>query len=191
MPADAPARQRRGRLPRAYYVTAALLPLVLLGAYGVWLAGRSGMLAAPSARVGDPAPAFSLVDLDGDPLRLADLAGRPVVVNFWASWCGPCVEEFPLLAEAAERHQAAGLAVIGIVYQDRSEAARQFMARMGAGWPAAMDPGGRVAASYGIHGPPETFFIDAEGVVRGRQIGQLHRADLERQLALILDGRHP
>lgn len=191
MPADAPTRQRHGRLPRAYYVAAALLPLVLLAAYGVWLAGRSGMLAAPSARVGEPAPAFSLVDLDGDPVRLADLAGRPVVVNFWASWCGPCVEEFPLLAEAAEQHQASGLAVIGIVYQDRSEAARGFMARMGAGWPAAMDPGGSVAARYGIHGPPETFFIDGEGVVRGRQIGQLGAADLERQLALIVDGSHP
>jgi thiol-disulfide isomerase/thioredoxin len=76
------------------------------------------------------APEFAVTDLDGNPIQLADLAGRPVIVNFWASWCPPCIEEFPLLKSAAERHADDGLVVIGIVHRDRSEAARAFMSRM-------------------------------------------------------------
>jgi cytochrome c biogenesis protein CcmG/thiol:disulfide interchange protein DsbE len=171
------------RLPRGWLVAAALLPLVLLAAW----AGIAMSRLDPGGRVGTVAPDFALVDLEGDPVSLADLRGRPVIVNFWASWCAPCVEEFPLLRDAAEAHAADGLALVGIVYQDRSEAARGFMARFDAGWPAAMDPGGVVAAEYGIYGPPETFFIDRSGVIASRQIGRLSAADLERKLAAIID----
>ncbi|MEP6807943.1 MAG: TlpA disulfide reductase family protein, partial [Chloroflexota bacterium] len=124
----------------------------------------------------------------GNPVRLAELRGRPVIVNFWASWCGPCVEEFPLLTDAATAHRADGLVVVGIVYQDRSEAAREFVGRMGATWTAAMDPGDRVAARYGIVGPPDTFFIDRSGRIAARQIGQLSAADMQAGLSQILEG---
>jgi cytochrome c biogenesis protein CcmG/thiol:disulfide interchange protein DsbE len=182
---SAAGAQRLGSgVPRRWLVIAAVLPLVLLAGWGALLIGRN---AAPAgARVGMEAPDFALADLDGNPLQLGDLRGRPVIVNFWASWCGPCVEEFPLLQAAAARHRAEGLAVVGIVYRDNSEAARDFMARLGATWPAAMDPGEQVAESFGIYGPPESFFIDRNGVVRGRQIGQLSASDLDRQLALAL-----
>ena len=91
-----------------------------------------------------------------------------------------------MIRAATERHAAEDVAVVGIVYRDNSEAARRFMSRMGATWPAAMDPGEQVAQAFGIYGPPETFFIDANGVVRGRQIGQLTPTDLERQLTQVL-----
>ena len=171
------------RLPRGWLVAAAIIPLLLLAAWG----GAAMIRLDAGGRIGTVAPDFALVDLDGDPVRLADLRGRPVIVNFWASWCAPCVEEFPLLREAAETHAADGLALVGIVYQDRSEAARDFMARFGAEWPAVMDPGGAVAARYGIYGPPETFFIDRSGVITARQIGGLSASDLERKLAVIID----
>ncbi len=184
MTATAVAGGRTSTLPRHWLVVGAVLPLVLLVASGAVLAARSS--PGSGARIGQVAPDFALSDLDGNPLRLADLRGHPVIVNFWASWCGPCVDEFPLLRNAQETHGPHGLVVVGIVFRDNSEAARAFMTRMGAGWAAAMDPGEQVADSYGIHGPPETFFIDGAGVVRGRQIGQLGGADLQRQLALIL-----
>src|SRR5574338_132446 len=176
---------RTTRLPRAWLVVAFLLPLILLGAWGAWLAGRTAD-DGTAARVGHPAPAFALADLDGNPVRLADLRGRPVLLNFWASWCGPCLDEFPLLTAAAERSDAADLAIVGVVYHDNSEAARTFMRRMGADWATAMDPGDAVAQAYGIYGPPETFFIDRDGILAGRQVGQLTGSDLDRQLALIL-----
>ena len=171
------------RLPLRWYVVAALAPIVLLAAWGLLLVLRP---AASVARIGEPAPDFVLADLNGNPLRLADLAGRPVIVNFWASWCGDCVEEFPMLTAAAGEHGADGLAVVGIVFRDRSEAAREFMMRMAADWPAAMDPGEAVAQRYGVIGPPATFFVDRDGFVVGRQIGRLGPADLERGLAGIL-----
>ncbi len=176
---EAPAR----RLPRAYLVVAAVLPLLLLALYVALLNRVSAPLGA---QIGQPAPSFALADLNGKPLRLADLSGRPVVVNFWASWCGPCVEEFPLLQRARAAHASDGLAVVGIIYQDQSEPARAFMRRMGATWPAAMDPGGKVASDYGIYGPPETFFIGRDGRVVGHQIGQFSARDLDQQIAAIL-----
>jgi cytochrome c biogenesis protein CcmG/thiol:disulfide interchange protein DsbE len=175
----------RPRPSRARLVVAAVLPVALLAGWAALLATRSLPTAGP--QVGDPAPDFALADLDGQPLRLADLGGRPVIVNFWASWCGPCVEEFPILDRALREHRQDGLVVVGIVVRDNSEAARGFMTRMGARWPAAMDPGEEIARRFGIYAPPETFFIDADGTIAARQIGQLTAADLDRQLALILD----
>jgi cytochrome c biogenesis protein CcmG, thiol:disulfide interchange protein DsbE len=173
------------RLPLAHLVVAATLPVLLLGILAIVLLTRSP--ATPRAIVGSAAPDFVLADLDGNPLRLDDLRGRPVLVNFWASWCGPCVEEFPLLRDAAARHADDGLAIVGIVYQDRSEAARGFMQRNGATWPAAMDPGERVAAAYGILAPPETFFIGRDGTIVARHIGQFSAASLEENLMAIIE----
>jgi cytochrome c biogenesis protein CcmG/thiol:disulfide interchange protein DsbE len=173
------------RLPRGYLVAAASVPLVVLG---LWAAVTALPLLAPAgASIGEEAPDFTLTDLDGNPVALAALRGRPVIVNFWASWCVPCVAEFPLLQGAAERHNDDGLVIVGIVYRDDAAAAGEFMERMGASWPAAMDPGETVARRYGVYGPPESFFIGRDGVVAGRQIGELSARDLERQLATIMD----
>ena len=183
-PAQRPRTDLR-RLPMGVLVAAAVLPLLLLVGLVAWVVARQ---ASPSpTAIGAMAPDFVLADLDGVPVRLADLRGRPVIVNFWASWCGPCVEEFPLLRAAAETHAADGLAIVGIVYQDRSEAARDFMARNGGTWPAAMDPGGTVAAAYGMLGPPETYFIGRDGRIVARQIGQISQASLDEKLAAIID----
>ena len=177
---------RQPGLSLRWRVVGAVLPLILLAAW----AGTMLVIRGPSAaglQIGQPAPDFALTDLDGNALRLSDLRGQPVIVNFWASWCGPCVDEFPVLEQAIARHQAEELAVVGIVFRDNSEAARDFMARMGASWTAAMDPGELTAQSFGVLAPPESIFIDRDGIVRGRQIGQLTANDLERQLALTLE----
>lgn len=160
-----------------------MVPIILLAVLGVVLLTRGSPVGAT---IGAQAPRFALSDLDGNEIRLSDLRGRPVIVNFWATWCGPCVEEFPLLEQAASEHAVDGLAVIGIVYRDNADGVRAFMDRMGASWPAVMDPGEKVAQEYGIFGPPESFFIDAGGTILARQIGQLSAADLERHLAQIL-----
>jgi cytochrome c biogenesis protein CcmG/thiol:disulfide interchange protein DsbE len=175
------------RLPRRFLVYAALLPFIVLGAAAFALFLR-GSTVSPTT-VGSMAPDFSLTDLEGDQVSLADLRGQPVIVNFWASWCGPCVEEFPLLRAAADEHADDGLVVLGIVYQDRSGAARAFMARHGATWPALMDPDERVARAYNIFAPPETYFIGRDGRIVARQIGQFTTAgSLEAKVAAIMDG---
>lgn len=166
-------------------MVAVVTPLVLVAILGsLWVAGAG--LLTPALRVGDRAPQFALADLDGRPVRLSDYAGRPVIVNFWASWCLDCVEEFPLLAEALDAHEGEGLVVIGIVYRDRSEAARAFADQLGATWPLVMDPGEAVARAYGVFGPPESWLIGGDGVVVGRQIGPFTREGLEAQLDRLL-----
>jgi cytochrome c biogenesis protein CcmG/thiol:disulfide interchange protein DsbE len=154
-----------------------LLAVVLV----VFVAGGAGLLT-PALRVGDRAPDFALADLDGEPVRLADYVGRPVLLNFWASWCLPCVEEFPILAEALEVHADIGLAVIGIVYRDRSEAARAFGEQLGATWPLVMDPGERVARAYGVFGPPESWLIGPDGTLISRHIGPFTAEELAAEL---------
>lgn len=173
------------RLSLRHLLLAASLPLIGLAIAGALLIGRLPV-ASPTS-IGNIAPDFALADLDGNPIQLSELRGQPVIVNFWASWCGPCVEEFPLLREAANRHAADGLVVVGILYQDRSSAARGFMERNGGTWPTAQDPEGRVAEAYGIFAPPETFFIGRDGTIVARQIGQFSATSLDEKVAAIMD----
>ncbi len=180
------SRTRRDlrRLPLAWLVVAAVLPVVLIAGLALWVV--LGRPATSPTAIGAPAPGFSLVSLDGEPISLEALRGRPVVVNFFASWCVPCIEEFPLLREAAERHADDDLAIVGIVYDDGPETAREFMGRHGATWPAAMDPDARVAQAYAVHGPPETYFIARDGTIAARQIGQFTERSLDEKLAAII-----
>jgi cytochrome c biogenesis protein CcmG, thiol:disulfide interchange protein DsbE len=187
-----PAPTVRGRrpdlrgLPLPYLVVAAVLPLVLIGLLA-WLTITRSAGGSPTA-IGDEAPDFSLVSTDGETVRLSDLRGRPVILNFWASWCVPCIEEFPLLREAAEQHADDDLAIVGVIFDDGPETAAAFMEEHGGTWPALMDPGMGVAAEYGVFGPPETYFIGRDGRIEARQIGQFSERSLDEKLAAIIGG---
>lgn len=140
-----------------------------------------------SPLVGRAAPSWTLTTLDGETLSSDDLAGRPYVVNFWASWCIPaCVDEHPVLAAAHDRH-GDELTIVGVLYQDEPADAEAFLARYGdAGYDHVVDPDGRLAIDFGVTGPPETFFVDADGLVRYRQFGPLTDETMADRLALIL-----
>jgi cytochrome c biogenesis protein CcmG, thiol:disulfide interchange protein DsbE len=120
--------------------------------------------------------------LDGTTLDLAQYRGKPLVLNFWASWCVPCREEFPLfkdrLATLGERD---GLQVVGVLYKDQPELAQAFLSDFGASWPSLTDPDGSIAAAYRVVAPPQTYFIDKDGVLRGIQIGEVRPEDFDTQ----------
>lgn len=137
------------------------------------------------AGAGDPAPALTGTTLDGKPFDLASLKGRPVVVNFWASWCVPCRDEFPLFKDALATGAASDLAIVGVVFNDDDAAARSFLTKAGADWPSVSDPSGALARAWRVVAPPQTYFIDRDGTIRSRQIGQVTPADLQRQLDAI------
>jgi cytochrome c biogenesis protein CcmG/thiol:disulfide interchange protein DsbE len=126
-----------------------------------------------SPLVGRPAPAFTLAPVGGgDPVSLASLAGKPTLVNFWATWCIPCEQEHGVLQEGA-RALGDRVRFIGIVYEDEPAVIQRFLDRHGSGYPTLVDVGGRTAIAYGVYGVPETFFIDAGGVIRFKYQGPL------------------
>jgi cytochrome c biogenesis protein CcmG/thiol:disulfide interchange protein DsbE len=128
--------------------------------------------AIESPLIDAPAPGFDLRDLDGQPISLEQLRGRPVMVNFWATWCRPCIVEHPVLQEAARRYEGRAH-FIGIVYQDEPELIRSFLAQRGEWGRTLLDPDGETAIAYGVYGAPETFFIDAGGTVVRKVTGPM------------------
>ncbi len=145
---------------------------------------------APSAAVGRAAPDFFLPTLDASTLRLSDLQGRPVLVNFWASWCPPCRAETPALIAAYETHKAHGLLIVGVNLRESEERAQAFADEFGLPFPVALDRSGEVAASWRIGGPisglPSSYFIDRTGVIRKVIYGTVSAKTLDEGLSLIL-----
>jgi cytochrome c biogenesis protein CcmG/thiol:disulfide interchange protein DsbE len=120
-----------------------------------------------------PAPDFTLTRLDtGETVKLSELRGRPLVLNFWASWCGPCQQEHPTLARAA-KHFGGEARFFGVVFEDTPEEARKFARPMDPSFPQLIDPMSRMAVDYGVTGVPETYFIDGQGIIRDKFVGPL------------------
>jgi cytochrome c biogenesis protein CcmG, thiol:disulfide interchange protein DsbE len=175
-------RDGRQAAPVRRACLAALLAVVLAGCGGA--ATPSG--PPSNAGAGDRAPALTGTTLDGASFDLANFRGRPVIVNFWASWCPPCRDEFPMLEKALQGYGGDGLEVVGVSFNDADAAARSFMTQAGASWPSVTDPTGQLAKAWRMVAPPQTYFIGRDGVIASRQIGELTQADLDRQLAAIL-----
>ncbi len=142
--------------------------------------------------VGQPAPAFDLPGANGN-VRLADLKGKVVYVDFWASWCAPCKQSFPWMNEMQAKHGARGLQVVGVTVDRKREDAEKFVAAVPARFAVAFDASGKVAEAYQPKGMPTSFLIGADGVVRAMHVGfkDSDRAELEREIeaALAANGR--
>jgi cytochrome c biogenesis protein CcmG, thiol:disulfide interchange protein DsbE len=138
------------------------------------------------------APPFTLDRLDRQgTLSLASLRGKPLVVNFWASWCGPCKDEAPFLQQTYERYRAQGLVVLGVDVKDFRQDARHFMQRYGITYPVVYDGKGSTVGRWGLQGYPETFFVDRSGKLVGERIEggvdiERNRDAFERGIALAL-----
>lgn len=160
--------------------------LLALAAVLVLVTAACGGSGPTDARTGRPAPALTGTALDGSAVDLASLRGKPVIVNFWASWCVPCREEFPLFEEKlAALGPTDGLQIIGVLYKDEPELAGQFLTEFGAAWPTIDDPDDAFAKAYRVAAPPQTYFIDKSGVLQGIQIGQVRPEDFDTQYAKI------
>ncbi len=169
-----------------------LLAGILLAVSGCGAVGSatqpspSGMVVVGPGLLDKQAPSFDLRDLAGQPVRLASYSGKPVIVNFWASWCIPCQQEFPVYRGVASEYGARGLQILGIVYRDTAANAKAFMSNHEATWPALLDPGGKTAAAYHVLGIPMSFFVDRHGVVRAVSYGPPPSTVLQQDLDKIL-----
>ncbi len=146
--------------------------------------------ATQSPLIGRLAPATAGTTLDGDEVSIDDFRGRWVMVNFFASWCTPCIEEHPELTAFHAAHRAEGDAVlIGVTFDDRSDDARDFFAERGGGWPVIDDPDNSIAVAYGMAKVPETFVIAPDGTVVQRFVGAVTRAQLDEIISAYEEAR--
>jgi peroxiredoxin len=143
--------------------------------------------------IGDRAPDFvrpdgtpALVGLDERPVRLAEFAGTPLWIVFWATWCTPCSQEAPEIEAAQRAHAATGLRVLAIAVQDPASSVEEFMRRYGLDYSVALDTTAAVRDRYGGWGLPIHFFVDGSGTIRDRYIGQLSADGMEEHLRSIL-----
>jgi cytochrome c biogenesis protein CcmG/thiol:disulfide interchange protein DsbE len=134
-------------------------------------------------RASGEAPPFEFTTFEGETIRLDDLQGQGVVLNFWASWCDPCRTEADMLEATWRREQGNGIVFLGLDYLDQEHAALDYLAEFDVTYPNGPDLQSNAARSYGIKGVPETFFISPDGKIQSHVIGPvLSQADLDRRL---------
>lgn len=160
----------------AWIFVAGLLAIVGIQLY-------NARLAQPGS---GPAPDFELTTFDGETIRLSDLRGNVVVVNFWASWCIPCREEAPVLENAWQEFKELGVIFIGVDYLDTEREALAFISEFGITYFNGPDTGTRIGQAYRVRGVPETFFIDGEGQIRDVFIGPLTESELRQRIQSLL-----
>lgn len=174
--------------------------LILLTGTGIIAILAKGLKLNPessrSALVGKKAHQFEASWLQGQEFigqgeskqsfTLDDLKGKPLILNFWASWCVSCRSEAQLMEQFWRDHKHEGLMMVGIAIQDTPESAVEFARYYGKTYPLGLDQEGKSAIEYGVTGVPETFFIDREGVIRHREAGPVNQRTLEKMLPLIM-----
>jgi cytochrome c biogenesis protein CcmG/thiol:disulfide interchange protein DsbE len=163
----------------------AVFPVLALFAYALTRDPRS----LPSPLIGREAPAFTLKLFQGTTFTLAEHRGKVMVINVWSSWCIPaCYNEAPALEAAWQRYRTRDVLFLGVNYQDREAAAREFLARFRHSFPNGPDIGSKVAIAYGVYGVPETFFIDRQGRIAYKHVGEITLEILAGQIERLLNG---
>ena len=141
----------------------------------------------PIATVGKPAPDFQLQNLDGQSITLSKLKDKPVLINFWATWCRPCVSEMPYIQEIYEEWSGKGLIVLAINMGESSSKVEQFLQDHNLSLPVLLDTKQVVARRYNIRGIPTTFFIDKDGIIQVKVIGAFpNKEAIENRLSKIM-----
>ena len=183
-PERPPSRRRAWVIAGAVAIAVGLLGALL--SFG--LSRDPAVLRSPL--IGRRAPDFALQTLDGSrTVRLSDLRGQVVVINFWASWCRDCRVEHPALTTAWQRYRDSGAVVLGVAFQDRKEDSSAFARELSIDYPLLQDPDSRTALAYGVYGIPETFFVSPDGRVAHKHIGAVPYEVLSGQITALLNQR--
>ena len=165
---------------RGVLIVGAILGVAVLGILFLGLGKNPQRIDSPL--VGRVAPSFTLREVGtGNAITLDSFRGKPVVLNFWATWCGPCWEEHPVLVESARALQP-GVQFVGVVFQDSEDKIQRFLRDRGSAYPTVIDDAGKTAIAYGVGGIPETFFLDANGKIVAKHDGPITASLLQANL---------
>ena len=173
--------------------TVAVILVVVGAGFGSWLV-REKNSDSPSSREGgvpvEPvlearAPGFSLQTTAGETVRLGELRGQPVLVNFWATWCGPCRIEMPAIQARYEMFEDDGLVVLAVNFDESRESVLAYRQELGLSFPLLLDPGGEVQRLYRNRSYPTSFFIDEDGIIQAHHIGVMTESQLDKNLAKV------
>jgi len=148
------------------YLLALLLTLILLVG-----CEKSPEQVQIKAMIGKPSPNFALTDLKGQEWKLSDFRGKVVFINFWATWCPPCLQELPSMNALHKQMEGVPFQMLTILYNDRPEMGQSLVNKSGYTFPVLIDPDGSVGKQYGLTGVPETFIVDTEGTLQEKFIG--------------------
>lgn len=140
------------------------------------------VVTAPAETAGEVLELEGVDPVTGETVRLSDFAGKPIVLNFWASWCPPCREELPALIELARKHPE--IQIVGVNLQDAASNARALQEQIGFDWPSIADRDGKISQRLAVVGMPTTFFLDAEHRITGQVVGGTDLAGFEQGLRL-------
>lgn len=146
-------------------------------------------MAAQAEAASRPAPEVSFVDLEGNPRSLADYRGAVTLVNFWASWCVPCLAEMPEIERFEKSKRAEGLKLVMINLEEPPSVIRNFLREYGYTFPALLDTDGAVTRAFGVTGLPTSFFLDAKGIIRYERRGRMTTETLEEGYRKAREGR--
>ena len=181
---DEDRSDERGRPRTALLASVVIAVLVALMVAVLATSDSSNEQATQSPLIGQIAPPTAGDTIDGGSFDIADQRGRWVVLNFFASWCVPCLEEHPELAAFDAAHRAEGDAVlVSTTFDDNAADAREFFEEHGGSWPVIDDPENSIGVAYGVAQVPETFVISPNGTVVQRYAGPVTRAELEMLIA--------
>lgn len=146
----------------------------------------NGLFSKPPSEKKEAAPDFTFVLLDGKTFHLGDYKGKPVLINFFASWCLPCREEMPVLEKTGQEYSQKGVIFLGIAIDDTEAKMKDFVARYGVTFPVGLDKTSTIQKSFGIYGIPTTYFIDKQGVVSYSHSGSVTEELLQHELDKLL-----
>ena len=142
--------------------------------------------AIRSPLVGKPAPTFALREVGtNNTIDIAQYRGKPLIINFWATWCMPCWEEHPVLVANARALQP-NVQFLGVVFDDKEDKILGFLQQRGTAYPTVVDDKGKTAIAYGVGGVPETYFLDANGVIRAKYAGPMDADAIQENLQKVL-----
>jgi cytochrome c biogenesis protein CcmG/thiol:disulfide interchange protein DsbE len=165
------------RLSRQHLLPGLIGALTIAFLVSIWPSFRGA--EGSVVQVGDNAPEFNLMSENGEPIQLKDFRGKFVVLNFWATWCPPCVEELPSLERFHDRFRSRGVVVLGVNEDDDRNVYRAFLQKQGVQFLTARDPERKVSHRYGTFKYPETYFIDRSGKVVQKIVGPANWNDPE------------